>query len=59
MSKEIFKLEVKKPDTVGLTCGTIVNRIPDVLNAPSGYVTSEKYCSPNLKTHPLHMYLEK
>lgn len=50
------EFEVKRPDTVGLTCGTIVNRIPDIVNAPSGYVTIDKIWGPNLKTHPLHLY---
>ena len=31
-----------KPDTVGMTCATIVNRLPDVIKAPAGFYTTEK-----------------
>ena len=33
-------ITVAKPDTVRLTCSTIVNRIPDVINARPGYVAT-------------------
>ena len=33
---------VARPSTVELTCASIVNRIPDVINAQAGYVTTEK-----------------
>lgn len=35
-------ITVARPSTVELTCATIVNRIPDVINAESGYVTTDK-----------------
>ena len=33
---------VSEPDTVRLTCATIVNRIPDVIKAESGFVPTSK-----------------
>ena len=50
---------VSKPDTVALTCATIVNRIPSVLDAPAGYVTSELARDLAYPTYPLHTYVEK
>ncbi len=44
------------PPTVELTCSTLVNRIPDVINAPAGYVTSShmnecKYLVKSMETY--------
>lgn len=36
-------ITVEKPDTVELTCASIVNRIPDVIKAESGYVPTERF----------------
>ncbi len=34
---------ISRPQTVELTCATIVNRIPDLISAPAGYVTTENF----------------
>lgn len=44
-----FKIEC--PDTVRLTCATIVNRIPDVINAESGYVPTDRIGELNFKSY--------
>lgn len=36
-------ITVEKPDTVELTCASIVNRILDVIKAESGYVPTERF----------------
>ena len=36
-------ITVARPATVELTCASIVNRIPDVINSEPGYVTTEKF----------------
>lgn len=41
---------VAKPSTVELTCATIVNRIPDVINSVPGYVTTDKFGELNFKS---------
>ncbi len=51
-------ITVEKPATVELTCATIVNRIPDVINAPSGYVTTEKLGDLQYKIKPLNEYVK-
>ena len=35
-------LEIKNPPTVGLTCSTLVNRIPSVINAKPGFVPTSQ-----------------
>ena len=51
-------ITVAKPATVELTCGTIVNRIPDVINANPGYVTTEKLGDLEYRVKPLNEYVK-
>lgn len=50
---------VKNPNTIELTCGTLVNRIPTVINAQPGYVTAEKLDAVNFTVHPLNLYVNE
>jgi len=49
---------VARPATVELTCATIVNRIPDVINSEPGYVTTEKFGELNYRVKPLNEYVK-
>ena len=40
---------VNKPQTVELTCASIVNRIPDIIDAPAGYISTDHFNMPNFK----------
>ena len=51
-------ITVARPRTVELTCATIVNRIPDVINARSGYVTTDEIGEPTFKNKPLNEYVK-
>ena len=51
-------LVIARPATVELTCATIVNRIPDVINAPAGYVTTEKMDELKYRVKPLNEYIK-
>lgn len=50
-------LVINRPATVELTCGSIVNRLPDVINAKSGYVPTEEIGELNFKVRPLNEYV--
>ncbi len=43
-------ITVERPATVELTCATVVNRIPDVINAEPGYVTTDRIGDLDFKT---------
>ena len=52
-------VENPSPATDVLTCATIVNRIPDVLNAPPGYVTVDQLPRLRYRVHPLHSSVDE
>ena len=49
---------INRPATVELTCASCVNRIPDVINAPSGYTTTEKMAPNSFKLQSLEKYVK-
>lgn len=49
---------VNRPATVELTCATIVNRIPDVINAEPGYVTTDHFDELMYRIKPLDEYVK-
>ena len=51
-------VSIPKPDTVRLTCSTIVNRIPDVVNAEPGFTTTDKMPVLEYRTKALDEYVK-
>ncbi len=51
-------VSIPKPDTVRLTCSTIVNRIPDVINAEPGFTTTDKMPVLEYRTKALDEYVK-
>ncbi len=50
-------ITVKQPATVELTCADVVNRIPDVINAKSGFIPTSQMPSPTYRRNNLEEYL--
>lgn len=51
-------ITINRPATVELTCATIVNRIPDVINGESGFIASCDLDELKYRTKPLNEYLK-
>ena len=50
-------LVINRPATVELTCASIVNRIPDVINSKPGYVPTEEMGELNYRVKKLNEYV--
>ncbi len=50
---------ITRPSTVELTCATLVNRIPDLINAAPGYVTTDQMPVNSYRVKPLDYYVKK
>ena len=50
-------LVINRPATVELTCATIVNRIPDVINAQPGFISTDKMDELKYRVKPLNEYV--
>lgn len=51
-------LVINRPATVELTCASVVNRIPDVINSKSGYVPTEEMGELKYRIKPLNTYVK-
>ena len=49
---------ITKPNTVELTCATIVNRIPDVINSESGYIPTSQMKDLEYRNKALDEYIK-
>lgn len=49
---------VTRPATVELTCADCINRIPDVINAPAGFIPTSQLPEPTYRIKPLHEYVK-
>lgn len=50
-------LVINRPSTVELTCATVVNRIPDVINARPGFISTDKMDELKYRVKPLNEYV--
>ncbi len=59
MGEPDTQVVITKPSTVELTCATLVNRIPDLINAAPGYVTTDQMPVNSYRVKPLDYYVKK
>lgn len=48
---------INNPSTSELTCADIINRIPDVINAPSGFLSTSELSDPVYRAKKLNEYI--
>ena len=56
--EEELKVSLSQPPTREMTCAMIVNRIPDVINAPAGFVTTSKMPNCTYLAKPMNEYIK-
>jgi len=59
MGEPDTQVVINRPATVELTCATIVNRIPDLINAAPGYVTTDRMPVNSYRVRPLDFYVHR
>lgn len=50
---------IKQPATAELTCADVINRIPDVINAEPGFVSTSQLPTPEYRLNNLNEYIKK
>lgn len=55
--EEVLKVSLPEPPTVEMTCATLVNRIPDVINAEPGYTTTNNMPNCTYLIKPMEYYV--
>lgn len=51
------QITINRPSTVELTCASVVNRIPELIKAPAGYITTDKMITNKYKVKALNEYV--
>ncbi len=49
---------VNRPATVELTCATLVNRLAQLIDAPAGYVTTDRFPYNEYYVRPVNEYVK-